>query len=67
MWDRQRVSLSRTTPVDGVVDVVEALHSRAPSVPRVVDHIQGPAYQEGSFGVTAFTLCIPGVFHCQRS
>lgn len=67
MWDRRRAKLSVFQPVDGVMDVVEALHSGASTVPRVVHHIQGPAYQEGSFGIAAFTLCIPGVFHCQRS
>lgn len=60
------VMLSVTKPMDGVVDVVEALHSGAPSVPRVVHHVQGAAYQEGSFGIAAFALCVPGVFHCQR-
>lgn len=62
-----RAGLSGSKPVDGVMDVVEALHGGAPAVPRVVDHVQGAAYQEGSFGFAAFTLRIPGVFHCQRS
>lgn len=52
-------------PVDGVVDVIETLHRGAPSVACVVDHVECSTDQERSLGVTAWTLCVPGVLHCQ--
>ncbi|TNN73983.1 hypothetical protein EYF80_015804 [Liparis tanakae] len=69
MADRMPYSLTpkstRVRPVDGVMDVVETLYGGATSMARVVDHIEGPAYQEGSFGILTPTLSIPGVLYCQ--
>lgn len=52
-------------PVDAVMDVIETLYGGASSIACVVNHIEGPTHQEGSFSITAFTLCVPGIFYGQ--
>ena len=52
-------------PVDGVVDVVQALDAGAPAIPRVVHNIEGPADQEGPLSPPAPAQRVPGVLQRQ--
>lgn len=64
---RNHMFCSVIQPVDGVMDVIETLHSGASTIVCVVDHIECATYYEGSFSIMASALCIPGVLYCQSS
>ena len=52
-------------PVDGVVDVVQALDTGAPAVPSVVHYVEGPADQEGPLSPPTPAQRVPGVLQRQ--